>query len=69
VFPVRTCEEVLRLYQERYFDLSVRHFHEKLKEEQSTELTYTWVTQARKESGSSRGNGAGRIGGGENGNR
>jgi hypothetical protein len=31
--PVKTCEEVLRLYQERYFDLSTRHFHEKLKEE------------------------------------
>jgi transposase len=44
--PVKTCEEVLRLYQERYFDLSVRHFHEKLKEEHSIELSYTWVKQA-----------------------
>src|SRR5690348_11539494 len=43
---VKTCEEVLRLYQERYFDLSVRHFHEKLKEEHSIELSYTWVKQA-----------------------
>ena len=25
-------EEVFRLYQEKYFDLSVRHFHEKLRE-------------------------------------
>jgi len=44
--PVNRCEEVLRLYQERYFDLSVRHFHEKLKEEHSIQLSYTWVKQA-----------------------
>ncbi len=44
--PVKTCEEVLGLYQERYFDLSARHFHEKLKEEHSIELSYTWVKQA-----------------------
>jgi hypothetical protein len=37
---------VLRLYQEHYFDLSTRHFHEKLKEEHSIELSYTWVKQA-----------------------
>ncbi len=36
--PVKRCEEVLRLYQERYFDLSAKHFHEKLKEEHSIEL-------------------------------
>src|ERR1700674_399648 len=39
---VKVCEEVLRLYQERYFDLSTRHFHEKLKEQHSIELSYTW---------------------------
>ena len=44
--PIKTCEEVLRLYQEPYFDLSVRHFHEKLKAEHSIELSYTWVKQA-----------------------
>lgn len=44
--PVKTCEEVLGLYQERYFDLSAKHFHEKLKEEHSIELSYTWVKQA-----------------------
>ena len=44
--PVKTCEKVLGLYQERYFDLSVRHFHEKLKEEHLIELSYTWVKQA-----------------------
>jgi len=26
--PLETCERVLALYQERYFDLSVRRFHE-----------------------------------------
>lgn len=30
--PLKTCEEVLRLYREKYFDLSIRHFHEKLRE-------------------------------------
>lgn len=44
--PVKMCEEVLGLYQERYFDLSAKHFHEKLKEEHSIELSYTWVKQA-----------------------
>jgi hypothetical protein len=37
---------VLRLYQEKYFDLSIRHFHEKLREEHGLELSYTWVQQA-----------------------
>src|SRR6202011_5220891 len=31
--PVETVERVLGLYQEKYFDLNVRHFHEKLREE------------------------------------
>ena len=44
--PVKVCEEVLRLYQERYFDLSASHFHEKLKDEHSIVLSYTWVKQA-----------------------
>ena len=39
-------EKVLRLYQETYFDLNVRHFHEKLKTEHGIELSYTWVQQA-----------------------
>jgi hypothetical protein len=37
---------VLRLYQEKYFDLSIRHFHEKMQEEHGLELSYTWVQQA-----------------------
>lgn len=31
---------------EKYFDLNVRHFHEKLKEVEGIELSYTWVEQA-----------------------
>lgn len=27
------CEQVLGLYRERYYDLNIRHFHEKLREE------------------------------------
>ena len=43
---VKTVEEVLRLYRERYFDLNIRHFHEKLSEEHQIDLSYTWVQQA-----------------------
>ena len=41
-----TVEEVLRLYREIYFDLNIRHFHEKLREEHQIELSYTWVQKA-----------------------
>jgi transposase len=44
--PVETVEEVLRLYQEVYFDLNMRHFHEKLAEEHNIQLSYTWVQKA-----------------------
>jgi transposase len=44
--PMETAEEVLRLYREEYFDLNMRHFHEKLREEHQIELSYTWVQQA-----------------------
>jgi transposase len=44
--PLKTCEEVLALYRERYFDLSMQHFHEKLREAHGIELSYTWVQQA-----------------------
>ena len=44
--PLKTCEEVLQLYQEKYFDLNVRHFHEKLKEEHGIRLSYSWIKQA-----------------------
>src|SRR5271167_5025899 len=44
--PLATVEQVLGLYRERYFDLNVRHFHEKLCREQGIGLSYTWVKQA-----------------------
>lgn len=44
--PLKTVEAVLGLYRERYFDLNVRHFHEKLKEEHGITLSYSWVKQA-----------------------
>jgi transposase len=43
---VETVEKVLALYRERYFDLNVQHFHEKLVKEHATELSYTWVKLA-----------------------
>src|SRR5580700_11388605 len=44
--PLATVEQVLGLYRERYFDLNVQHFHEKLRTEHQIELSYTWVKQA-----------------------
>jgi transposase len=44
--PLATAEEVLRLYQETYYDLNMRHFHEKLGEVHSIQLSYTWVQKA-----------------------
>lgn len=44
--PLATVEKVLQLYQEKYFDLNIRHFHEKLREEQGIRLSYTWVQKA-----------------------
>ena len=37
---------MLGLYREKYFDLNVRHFHEKLSDEHGIELSYTWVKLA-----------------------
>jgi transposase len=44
--PLAQVEEVLRLYQERYYDLNIRHFQEKLREDHQIELSYTWVQKA-----------------------
>jgi transposase len=44
--PLARVEEVLRLYREEYFDLNIRHFHEKLSEKHGIELSYTWVQKA-----------------------
>ncbi len=43
---VATCEQVLALYREQYFDLNVKHFHEKLGEMHGIALSYTWVKRA-----------------------
>jgi transposase len=44
--PLAQVEQVLGLYRDRYFDLNVQHFHEKLEEEHQIKLSYTWVKQA-----------------------
>lgn len=49
--PVKTVEQVLGLYRERYPDLNVRHFHEKLREEHGIEISYTWVKEALQAAG------------------
>ena len=41
--PVPLVEEVLRLYREEYYDLNVRHYHEKLVEKHEVTVSYTWV--------------------------
>jgi hypothetical protein len=41
--PFATVEKVLALYRDQYFDLNVRHFHEKLGEEHAIALSYSWV--------------------------
>jgi hypothetical protein len=43
---METAERVSALYRDTYFDLSVRHFHEKLREEEAIEVSYSWVKQA-----------------------
>src|SRR5689334_21153591 len=44
--PMETAERVLALYRDQYFDLNVRHFHEKLREQEGIRLSYSWVQQA-----------------------
>src|SRR5713101_281512 len=44
--PLKTVEQVLALYRETYFDLNIRHIHEKLGEKHGIELSYTFVPQA-----------------------
>ena len=41
--PLATVEKVLALYRDKYFDLNVRHFHEKLGEQHEIDLSYSWV--------------------------
>ena len=44
--PLAMMEEVLRLYRETYYDLNIRHFHEKLRDKHGIHLSYTWVQTA-----------------------
>jgi transposase len=44
--PLEQAQEVLKLFQEKYSDFNVRHFHEKLASEHGIELSYTWVKKA-----------------------
>src|SRR4029079_6100297 len=44
--PLATVEEVLRLYQEQYFDFNVQPLHEQMGGEHSIHNSYTWVKQA-----------------------
>jgi len=41
--PWVVVEQVLCLYREKYFDFSVRHFHEKLREEHGITYSYTCI--------------------------
>jgi transposase len=41
--PVAVVERVLALYRDKYFDLNLSHFHEKLVAEHQIELSYSWV--------------------------
>lgn len=41
--PIEVVEEVFRLYREEYFDFNVKHFHEKLTEKHSIQVSYTWT--------------------------
>jgi transposase len=49
--PLSQVEQVLQLYQERYFDFNVKHFHEKLVSDHDITLSYTWVKQALQAAG------------------
>src|SRR5205814_8240827 len=44
--PLAKVEQVLGLYRDTYFDLNIRHFHEKLREEHGIQLSYTFVQKA-----------------------
>jgi len=40
--PMAVVERVLARYREQYFDLNLRHFHEKLRSEHEIGLSYSW---------------------------
>jgi transposase len=44
-------EKILKLYREKYFDLNVKHFVEKLHSTEGIALSYTWVKTALQNAG------------------
>jgi transposase len=49
--PLEVVTQVLCLYREKYFDFSVRHFHEKLREQHSVDYSYTCIKRLLQEAG------------------
>ena len=49
--PLQLVEQVLGLYRETYYDLNVKHFHEKLVEVHNIRLSYQWVKTALQTAG------------------
>jgi transposase len=49
--PMADVERVLKLYREKYFDLNVTHFVEKLHSQEQIQLSYTWVKTALQNAG------------------
>jgi len=48
---IATMETTLRLYREKYFDLNVKHFVEKLHADHKIQISYTWVKTALQNAG------------------
>jgi hypothetical protein len=44
-------EKMLALYRDQYFDLNVRHFYEKLREQHEIDVSYSWVKSALQAAG------------------
>lgn len=49
--PLETVEKVMRLKREKYFDFSVRHFHERLVEQEGVMVSYSWTLRLLEEAG------------------
>ena len=48
---ISTIEKVMRLKREKYFDFSVRHFHERLAEHEGVRVSYSWTLRLLEEAG------------------
>ena len=48
---IEVVEKVLKLFREKYFDLNVKHFVEKLHSQEQISLSYTWVKTALQNAG------------------